>query len=72
MAEAVKIPDILLVKVKAARTAMVKLMGPDADSMTISEMKKQASKHHDALVSVDTSWLLEGNFLQNAVVAIVT
>ncbi len=35
-------------------------------------MQKQARKHHDALVSVDNSWLLEANFLQNEVVEIVT
>ncbi len=70
--EAVKTPESLLVKVTAARTAMLKLMGPDAESMTIAEMQKHARKHHDALVSVDSSWLLEGNFLQNEVVAIVT
>jgi hypothetical protein len=40
--------------------------------MTIAEMQKQARKHHDALVSVDNSWLLEASFLQNEVVEIVT
>ena len=38
--EAVKIPESLLAKVKAVRSAMLRLMGPDADSMTISEMQK--------------------------------
>ena len=38
--EAVRIPESLLVKVKAARCAMLKLMGPDADSVTVNEMQK--------------------------------
>ena len=38
--EAVKIPDSLLAKVKAVRKAMLKLMGPDAESLTITEMQK--------------------------------
>jgi hypothetical protein len=70
--EAVKIPAALLVKVNAARTAMLKLMGPDAESMTIAEMQKQANKHHEALLNVDNSWLLEASFLQREVVPIVT
>ena len=40
MPEAVKIPESLLVKVSAARCAMLKPMGPDADSGTVSEMQK--------------------------------
>ncbi len=40
--EAVRIPESLLVKVTAARTAMLKLMGPDAESMIIADMQKQA------------------------------
>jgi hypothetical protein len=38
--EAVKIPESLLVKVKAARCAMLKRMGPDADSFSIADMQK--------------------------------
>ena len=38
--EAVKIPESLLVKVKAARCAMLKLLGPDADSLSITDMQK--------------------------------
>ena len=38
--EAVEIPDSLLVKVKAVRSAMLKLLGPDADSLSITDMQK--------------------------------
>ncbi len=38
--EAVKIPERLLVKVKAVRSAMLKRMGADADSMAITEIQK--------------------------------
>ncbi len=39
--EAVKIPSCLLVKVNAVSSAMLKLMGPDAGSLAITEMQKQ-------------------------------
>ena len=70
--EAVRIPESLLVKVNAARCAMLKLMGPDADSVTVNEMQKMEKTHHDSLLGVDSSWLLEANFLKNEVVPIIT
>ena len=38
--EAVNIPESLLVEVKAVKSAMLKLMGPGAESMAVTEMQK--------------------------------
>ena len=61
--ETLKVPEECLTGARKCRSMALDILGPEADSMTLSDMRKLISKNIRQLYAQDRSWKLEETYL---------